>query len=123
MTNAREALNHFNTNTKIAETALEVISRCRATSISSLVGGVAFVSASDQLDSLKVHGWERHTRLFCSWRDDWQRGLHIPSWSAWTGHCRQEEFEEDNHTTLHDRQSMFLSSAHVDSAEGMGGLT
>jgi len=49
----REALNHFSTSTKIAETALEVISRCRATSISSLVGGVAFVSATNQLDLLR----------------------------------------------------------------------
>lgn len=45
----REALNHFRTSTKIAETAFEVISRCRATSISSFVGGVAFVSATYQL--------------------------------------------------------------------------
>jgi len=43
-------LNHFRTNTRIAETAFEVISRWRATSISSLVGGVAFVSANDQLN-------------------------------------------------------------------------
>jgi hypothetical protein len=119
----REALNHFRTNTKIAETAFEVISRCRATSISSLVGGVAFVSATDQLDSLEVHRWERHTRLFCCWRNDWKGGLHIPSWCSWACDRRQEKFEEDNYAALHDRQGMFLSSATVANMNEEEGLT
>jgi hypothetical protein len=38
---SREALNHFRVSNKIAETALEVISRCRVTSRSSSVGGGA----------------------------------------------------------------------------------
>jgi len=37
--NVRETLNHFNVNKIIAETALEVISLCLMTSISSIDGG------------------------------------------------------------------------------------
>lgn len=39
MRHAREALNHFKVKSSMAETALDVISRCLATSTSSGVGG------------------------------------------------------------------------------------
>jgi len=35
----RDTLNHFKTSKRIAETAFDVISRCRVTSVSSKVGG------------------------------------------------------------------------------------
>ena len=51
---SREALNHLSTKTRIADTALEVISRCRSTSTSSLVGGgtagSAILDSSDMVD-------------------------------------------------------------------------
>lgn len=38
---SRETLNHFNVMSRMADTAFDVISRCRVTSISSNVGGWA----------------------------------------------------------------------------------
>jgi hypothetical protein len=55
----REALNHFNVNNKIAETALDVISRCRVTSRSSSVGGGAGgCSGADQTQNHDQFSWE-----------------------------------------------------------------
>ncbi len=96
----RETLNHFKTISRIADTALEVISRCRVTSSSSRVGVGGGMGGSCAMCLLVKEGAAKGNNLREATPGNivaaWGSGMFVPAVTVANSSLRQTRTQPDS---------------------------